>query len=115
MSSINTTLRFSYLSGSNSDARTFTVTRISPSEETEFYRVRLFSPYPSCDLTTKSKFYHPITGLKIGMTTFYRQNLETQVFETAGQIEWRSNTNATVQFGIEEVIEMEPSTDSGLT
>lgn len=43
------------------------------------------------------------------MTTFYRQNLDTRVFETAGQIEWMSNINATVQFGIEEVIKMKPS------
>lgn len=37
------------------------------------------------------------------MTTFHRQNLATQVFETAGQIEWLSNTNATIYFGVEQV------------
>lgn len=42
MSLENTILRFSYPSGSNSDARTFTVTKIGPSDETELYRVRLF-------------------------------------------------------------------------
>jgi hypothetical protein len=58
------------------------------------------------------KFYHPVTGLRIGITTFYRQNLDTQVFETAGQIEWLSDTNANVQLGIEEVINMKPTADS---
>ncbi|GLB33630.1 hypothetical protein LshimejAT787_0105140 [Lyophyllum shimeji] len=49
------------------------------------------------------KFYHPVTGMNIGMTNFYRQNLQTTVFEPAGAIEWLSNENATIQFGLEEV------------
>jgi hypothetical protein len=37
-----------------------------------------------------------------GMTTFQRQNFATGVFETAGQIEWLSNSNATVHFGLDQ-------------
>ncbi|RDB22512.1 hypothetical protein Hypma_010386 [Hypsizygus marmoreus] len=80
---------FVYATGPNTDMRTFSVYRAASSadaEDTEIY-----------------KFYHPVTGLNIGVTTFYRQNLQTQVFETAGAIEWLSKSNATVQFGIEEV------------
>ncbi|KAJ4492985.1 hypothetical protein C8J55DRAFT_220177 [Lentinula edodes] len=48
-------------------------------------------------------FHHPVTGLSHGLTTFHRQNLTTNIFETAGQIEWSSDYNATVHFGLEEV------------
>ena len=51
------------------------------------------------------KFYHPVTGSNFGQTTFLRQNLATLVFETAGHIHWLSNLNATVHFGIDEVID----------
>ena len=37
------------------------------------------------------------------MTTFHRQNLQTHVFETAGQIEWLSNSNAMIHFGLDQV------------
>jgi len=49
------------------------------------------------------KFQHPVTGSISGVTTFYRMNMETQRWETAGQIEWSSNNSATVYFGIEKV------------
>jgi hypothetical protein len=39
----------------------------------------------------------------MGLTTFYRQNLATLVLETAGHVDWLSNSNATVHFGIDEV------------
>jgi hypothetical protein len=45
-----------------------------------------------------------MTGLATGVTTFHRKNMTTLVFETAGQIEWISNSNVTVHFGIDEVI-----------
>jgi hypothetical protein len=45
-----------------------------------------------------------VTGLNTGVTTFHRKNPNTLIFETAGQIEWLSNSNANVQFGIDEVI-----------
>ncbi|KAG6855029.1 hypothetical protein C0991_005958 [Blastosporella zonata] len=41
--------------------------------------------------------------MNIGMTTFARRNLQTSVFEPAGEIEWLSNRNATIHFGIEEI------------
>jgi len=49
------------------------------------------------------RFYHPMTGSTTGATTFHRQNSATLVFENAGSIEWTSNTNATVYFGMDEV------------
>ncbi|THH33732.1 hypothetical protein EUX98_g411 [Antrodiella citrinella] len=49
-------------------------------------------------------FYkHPVTGSISGVTTFYRMNMETHRWETAGQIEWASNHSANVYFGIEKV------------
>lgn len=39
----------------------------------------------------------------MGTTTFHRKNLDTLVFETAGQVEWFSSFNATVLFGVDEV------------
>ncbi|KAF5388034.1 hypothetical protein D9615_000230 [Tricholomella constricta] len=78
---------FVYSPGPNSDMRTFSVFRATDKAgNLEIY-----------------KFYHPVTGMNIGMTNFYRQNLETTVFEPAGAIEWISNENATIQFGIEEI------------
>ena len=47
-----------------------------------------------------------MTGHNIGVTTFYRKNLATLVFETAGHIEWLSDSNATVHFGIDEVMDV---------
>jgi hypothetical protein len=44
-----------------------------------------------------------MTGLTTGVTTIHRKNLATLVFEPAGSIEWASDTNATVYFGLEEV------------
>jgi hypothetical protein len=55
-------------------------------------------------LPQRPKFYHPVTGLSIGVTTFFRKNPATNVYDTAGSIEWLSNTNAIVHFGINEVI-----------
>lgn len=82
-------LRFAYPPPeTNSDFRTFNVYRVSE-ESTE--QVELY------------KFYHPNTGMPIGGTTFHRKNLNTMKWETAGEIEWTSNTNATIYFGIDEV------------
>ncbi|EIM88220.1 uncharacterized protein STEHIDRAFT_155573 [Stereum hirsutum FP-91666 SS1] len=49
------------------------------------------------------KFYHPNSGLTFGSTTFHRKNMATAKWETAGEIDWTSATNATAHFGIEEV------------
>ncbi|EPQ59599.1 hypothetical protein GLOTRDRAFT_103596 [Gloeophyllum trabeum ATCC 11539] len=89
MSSGNIVLRFQYPpSGSNSDIRTFRVYHVigDSSDVAELYR-----------------FYHPLTGLSSGVTTFQRRNLTTNVWDSAGQIDWTSNSNATVTFGIDDV------------
>ncbi|KAF5393870.1 hypothetical protein D9757_000186 [Collybiopsis confluens] len=70
------------------DMRTFKIFQLlseSATDETELYR-----------------FHHPATGLTRGLTTFHRQNVATGIFETAGQIDWLSDYNATVYFGLEE-------------
>ncbi|KAA1466135.1 hypothetical protein DENSPDRAFT_830884 [Dentipellis sp. KUC8613] len=89
MTSTDIILRFSHPpSESNSDLRTFNIYRIydGSTDQIELY-----------------KFYHPNTGLAIGVTTFHRKNTSTSKWETAGEIEWSSYTNATVHFGIDEV------------
>ncbi|TFY79399.1 hypothetical protein EWM64_g4609 [Hericium alpestre] len=89
MSSTDIILKFSYPPAeSNSDMRTFNVYRVyeGSTDQLELY-----------------KFYHPNTGLSIGVTTFHRKNTTTSKWETAGEIEWSSDTNATVHFGIDEV------------
>ncbi|KAJ7507591.1 hypothetical protein B0H11DRAFT_2169371 [Mycena galericulata] len=53
--------------------------------------------------TYQSKFYHSSYGPSSGVTTFQRKNLNTSVWEPAGEISWTSNTNATVHFGMTEV------------
>ncbi|KIK90988.1 hypothetical protein PAXRUDRAFT_831215 [Paxillus rubicundulus Ve08.2h10] len=44
-----------------------------------------------------------MTGNSIGTTTYHRKNLDTLIFETAGQIEWSSSSNATAWLGVDEV------------
>ncbi|KAJ3811812.1 hypothetical protein EV368DRAFT_73710 [Lentinula lateritia] len=81
-------LQFVFVPTIDGDMRTFKVHLLSDGSPhtTELYR-----------------FHHPVTGLSHGLTTFHRQNLTTHIFETAGQIEWSSDYNATVHFGLEEV------------
>ncbi|KAI0069013.1 hypothetical protein BV25DRAFT_1792070 [Artomyces pyxidatus] len=57
----------------------------------------------STDQVELYKFHHPNTGSRIGVTTFHRMNMATQKWETAGEIDWTSDTNATVLFGIESI------------
>ncbi|KAF9045893.1 hypothetical protein BDZ89DRAFT_1108754 [Hymenopellis radicata] len=82
------TLRFEYSTSSNSDMRTFKV-----------YQLPKQSDEPTIELY---RFFHPITGLVTGSTSFHRQNLKTAIFESAGSIEWFSNHNATVTFGVNQ-------------
>ncbi|KAL1743309.1 hypothetical protein HDZ31DRAFT_83494 [Schizophyllum fasciatum] len=79
-------LRFAFSTSSNSDMRTLQVYSQADGQETELY-----------------KFYHPMTGLSSGLTTVQRRNPNTQIYETACEIEWKSDTNATVSFGVEQV------------
>jgi len=80
-------LRFVYSSDTNADMRTFRVLQVleDAADELELY-----------------KFSHPLTGHSMGTTTFHRKNLDTLVFETAGQVEWFSSFNAMVWFGVDE-------------
>ncbi|KIM91026.1 hypothetical protein PILCRDRAFT_1246 [Piloderma croceum F 1598] len=50
-----------------------------------------------------SDFLHPITIDPRMNTTFYRMNLNTRNYETAGFIEWSAGWNARVTWGIETV------------
>ncbi|KAF9221869.1 hypothetical protein BS17DRAFT_841634 [Gyrodon lividus] len=81
-------LRFVSNTDNSADMRTFCVFQVieSAAEELELYR-----------------FLHPMTGNSIGTTTYHRKNLDTLIFETAGQIEWFSSSNATVWLGVDEV------------
>ena len=102
-------LRFEYSSSSNTDMRTFKVFQLpsdGESESIELYRVRMLPSFAISQpkpLIFYSQFSHPLTGLVSGATSFHRQNLKTGVFETAGSIEWFSNHNATVTFGVNQV------------
>ncbi|KAI0771868.1 hypothetical protein BD413DRAFT_475288 [Trametes elegans] len=49
------------------------------------------------------KFYHPNTGVNTGVTSIQRKNMDTQLWENAGQIEWSSNTSGAVYFGVERI------------
>ncbi|KZT12982.1 uncharacterized protein LAESUDRAFT_640379 [Laetiporus sulphureus 93-53] len=49
------------------------------------------------------KFHHPNTGTTTGVTTIQRMNAITGIWDNAGQIDWQSNTSATVYFGTERV------------
>ncbi|KAH7887919.1 hypothetical protein F5I97DRAFT_1926327 [Phlebopus sp. FC_14] len=81
-------LRFVSSADVNADMRTFRVCQVieGAAEELELYR-----------------FVHPMTGHATGTTAYNRKNLSTLVFETAGYIEWHSNSNATVWFGVDEI------------
>ncbi|KIK65447.1 hypothetical protein GYMLUDRAFT_258198 [Collybiopsis luxurians FD-317 M1] len=89
MASTIRVLHFVFPSVANADMRTFKVFQLSDE--------------PSTDGVELYRFYHPVTGLAHGLTTFHRQNLTTSIFEPAGQIDWSSDYNATIYFGLEEV------------
>lgn len=40
----------------------------------------------------------------MGVTSFHRRNLECQLWDNAGHIDWSSNTTAKVCFGTDEVL-----------
>ncbi|ETW84312.1 hypothetical protein HETIRDRAFT_416015 [Heterobasidion irregulare TC 32-1] len=99
-------LRFAYPPPeTNSDFRTFNVYRVSEesTEQVELYKVHIIAAPSATVLLMITQFYHPNTGMPIGGTTFHRKNLNTMKWETAGEIEWTSNTNARIYFGIDEV------------
>ncbi|PSR73631.1 hypothetical protein PHLCEN_2v10550 [Hermanssonia centrifuga] len=47
------------------------------------------------------KFQHPNTRMSFCVTNYFRKNFETQVWESAGHIDWSSNTVGTIYFGVE--------------
>ncbi|KAH9951774.1 hypothetical protein B0H21DRAFT_190956 [Amylocystis lapponica] len=57
----------------------------------------------STDSIDMYKFHHPVTGSASGVTSIQRKNTTTQRWENAGQIEWASDSNASVYFGIERI------------
>ncbi|KAJ7283822.1 hypothetical protein C8J57DRAFT_1054392 [Mycena rebaudengoi] len=57
----------------------------------------------TADIHLFAKFYHSSLGPSSGVTTFQRKNLNTSIWEPAGEISWTSDSNATVHFGIYEV------------
>jgi hypothetical protein len=48
------------------------------------------------------------------MTTFHRQNLSTHIFETAGDMQWHSNSNVNVTFGVDQVARFRRKTANSL-
>ncbi|KAG1753859.1 uncharacterized protein EDB91DRAFT_420884 [Suillus paluster] len=88
MAETDMVFRFVYSTDSDADMRSFRVYQvIGPAsyEELELY-----------------KFLHSMTGSSTGITTYHRKNMNSLSFETAGQIKWSSNTNATaVYFGVD--------------
>ncbi|EEB93015.1 hypothetical protein MPER_08388, partial [Moniliophthora perniciosa FA553] len=108
MASSEFSLQFIFSQASNADLRTFKIVKI-PEESgpsIELYRVgRILITLKLLIIHSiiRLQFHHPVTGLHIGTTTFQRLNLLTNVYETAGQIGWVSNHNATIVFGVEEV------------
>ena len=129
MGSNDIVLRFEYPTNINADPRTVRINQIVEGSQgpIEFYKVPA-RPAPSsrprpprsahigrgvrraavldCDADRRlcpPQFHHPNTGLTTGETSFQRKNLDTQVWENAGQIEWASNTSGAVYFGVERV------------
>ncbi|KAH7903778.1 hypothetical protein BJ138DRAFT_1167630 [Hygrophoropsis aurantiaca] len=85
-------LRFAYPPPPSTDIRTFRVYQVIAGSESE----------TSGELELY-KFLHPATGHGPGITTYHRKNMITLLFDTAGQIEWTSNTSATAYIGADEV------------
>ncbi|KAF7965994.1 hypothetical protein HWV62_40521 [Athelia sp. TMB] len=47
------------------------------------------------------KFLHPMTGDQRANTTFYRKNLNTGNYETAGSMEWNNDWSGRITWGID--------------
>ncbi|GBE79301.1 hypothetical protein SCP_0204990 [Sparassis crispa] len=88
MANTDVILQFLYPSDDNHDMRTFQAKQMVEG---------------STEMVEMYKFHHPATGSTSGVTSFQRKNLNTQRWENAGQIEWMSDSSATVYFGIERV------------
>ncbi|KAF9263575.1 hypothetical protein L218DRAFT_959113 [Marasmius fiardii PR-910] len=90
MASSTITLKLSFSDDSDQDLRTFKVSRVPDASSDE-------------DVIELYRFRHPVTGFHAGTTNFQRLNSITGLYETAGEIAWLSNHNATVAFGVDEV------------
>ncbi|CCM01691.1 uncharacterized protein FIBRA_03755 [Fibroporia radiculosa] len=91
MASGDLTFRFIFPQNSDADMRTFQIRQVIEG---------------SLDTAEIYKFHHPNTGTNMGVTTIQRKNAATQRWENAGQIEWSSDTNASVFFGGIERVSM---------
>ncbi|KAJ7742433.1 hypothetical protein DFH07DRAFT_750393, partial [Mycena maculata] len=80
-----------------------TVLRFSYSNSEEIRTFRAFQQVEGGTELELYQFYHSSYGPSDGVTTFQRKNLNTSIWEPAGEISWTSNTNATVHFGMTEV------------
>ncbi|KAH9853768.1 hypothetical protein C2E23DRAFT_727831 [Lenzites betulinus] len=88
MVSSDIVLQFVYPNNPNADYRTVNINQIVEGSNTpiELYRLN-----------------HPNTGLNTGETSFHRRNMQTQIWENAGHVEWSSPINGSVHFGVERI------------
>ncbi|KAL7282120.1 hypothetical protein ACG7TL_003589 [Trametes sanguinea] len=89
MSATDLVLRFVYPNNPNADFRTVNIHQIV--EGSDAAPIEMY------------KFHHPNTGFMTGVTSIQRKNMDTQIWENAGQIEWSSNTSGAVYFGVERI------------
>lgn len=77
----------------------------SDEPEIELYKVRVLGSGKSCIRPERlaGQFLHPMTQEQRANTTFYRKNLNTGNYETAGSIEWSTDWSARVTWGIDTV------------
>ena len=80
--SLSIHLRFAFSTSSNSDTRTLQVYSQEAGQETELYKVGVRQLPQSRADPPLLQFYHPVTGLSIGLTTVQRRNPNTEIYET---------------------------------
>ena len=91
------------------DIRTFQVKQlIDGTDPVDLYKVR----HPHLDVGGRrsnnilSQFNHPNTGTHTGVTSIERRNQSAQRWENAGHIDWSSDANGNVYFGMEKVTQL---------
>ncbi|KAG2369987.1 hypothetical protein BDR07DRAFT_330321 [Suillus spraguei] len=77
---------------------------VNPTDEMRTFRVYQVIGTAAHEELELYRFSHSMTGSSGGTTTYQRKNMNSLIFETAGQISWSSNTNpSAVYFGLEDV------------
>ncbi|KAG2077596.1 hypothetical protein BDR04DRAFT_556298 [Suillus decipiens] len=77
---------------------------VNPTDEMRTFRVYQVIGTAAHEELELYRFSHSMTGSSGGTTTYQRKNMNSLIFETAGQISWSSNTNpSVVYFGLEDV------------